>query len=507
MAPKANQATKKAAKYDAVGELKTGRDATVKVQQWDRYVAAGEAKDGGSFGEALDKHDGPQWASACREVFSKMYGANGQGGPAQLNGEDRPEGSEWVEKIHDNLETLPEWRALKERARRDAWSCGIAAGELLKVVADQVQPPKVDPQGIADELDLLKDMMAETGSTSPQHLKRMAALQRDLQTAKQDMSAATKLLGQKAASVRSAMRRGAMQANEKIQEMDEAMTGMNAGEGTGIASRVAVPPAQLRKALSDNGKLRRIAKLAGRMKHAAIYKQRTKAKIGREEICDVAAGSDITRLLPSEMGALGDDTTEALLYRKLLEGAALQYDMRGKETKGEGPIILAVDESGSMGGAPDEWAKAVVFGLLEIGARQKRPVYLVHFDASVTRTDEFREPRNITLPAIIDAVTYFTGGGTSIARALKHCADLLDANDGPWKRADVVLVTDGEDYDAANQEAQLKRIKGRGGHIFTVAIGVEPGGVLKEHCDEIVHLCSEDIEKGDTSKVSAVFGI
>jgi uncharacterized protein with von Willebrand factor type A (vWA) domain len=499
-------ATKKAAAAKAanqvVDELKNGRDATIGVPKWDRYVAAGEAAGGGSFHDALAAHPGAAWSGFAREVFSKLYGSVAE---KALAPEERPEGSEWVEKLHDTASSLPEWRALTERAKRDAWACGVAAGEALKVLAQQVTPPAEDPQKIADELDFVKSLM-ESGKTTPQHLRRMAALQKQLQTAKQGVGAATKMLATRQASIRSAMRGGAQKAQQAIDEMDAAMSGLSAGDGTGVASRTTLPPAQLRKQLLENPKLRRVAALAGRMKSAAIYKQRTKAKVGQEEICDVTQGSNLSRLLPVELGALANENTEALLYRRMMEGSCLQYDLRGKVKQAEGPIILAVDESGSMQGAPDEWAKAVMFGLLEIAARQNRPAYLVHFDGRVTRTDSFPDARKLDLATIAEAVSYFTGGGTSIASALKKCADVMLESEGPWKRADVILVTDGEDYDAS-QSAQIKRIKDRGGHLYTVCIGCEPGGILKEESDEVVHLHSQDIKNGDTSKISAVFSI
>lgn len=490
-------------KADIVGELKNGADATIPVPKWDRYIAAGEAAGGGSFHDALAKHPGAFWSSFSREVFSKLYGSVQH---KELPREERPDGSDWVEKLHETAEGLPEWRALQARAQRDAWACGVAAGEALKVLAEQVTPPAEDPQKIADELELVKSLM-ESGKTTPQHLRRMASLQKAHQSAMQAVGAATKQLAIKQASVRSAFRGGAIKAQKAIDEMDSAMAGITGGEGSGLASRTSLPPQQLRNELLKNSKLRRVAALAGRMKAAAVYKQRTKAKIGQEEICDVTQGDNVSRLLPCEIGMLADDTTEALLFRRLGERAALQYDMRGKEKKAEGPIILAVDESGSMSGAPDEWSKAVMFGLLEIAARQNRPCYLVHFDGRVTRTDEFLDARKLDLKTIAECVSYFTGGGTSIGAALTKCADVMMANTGPWKRADVILVTDGQsgDYDA--QKAQIKRIKDRGGHLYTVAIGCEPDAILKEESDEVVFLHSDDVTNGDTSKVSAVFAI
>lgn len=488
---------------DIVAELKNGNDSTLAVPKWERIVAAGEAAGGGSFADALSKHPGAAWASFARETFSKLYGSVGA---KDLPPEERPAGSEWVEKLHETAEALPEYRALKARAARDSWACGVAAGEALKVLAEQVTPPAEDPQKIQDELDLVKSLM-DSGKTTPQHLRRMASLQKQLQGAKQAVGAATKHLAIKAASIRSALRGGAMKAQQAIDEMDGAMAGLCGGDGTGLASRTSLPPQQLRNELLKNAKLRRVAALAGRMKVTAAYKQRTKARVGQEEICDVGQGDNVNRLLPSELGLLADPTTEAVLYRKINEQAALQYDMRGREKKSEGPIILLVDESGSMSGAPDEWSKAVLFGFLEIAARQNRPCYLVHFDGRVTRTDEFLDGRKLDLKTIADCVSYFTGGGTCIGAALQQAADIMQANTGPWKRADVILITDGQSGDYDYQAAQIKRIKDRGGHLYTVAIGCDPDAILKDESDEVVHLHSDDIRNGDTSKVSAVFSI
>ncbi len=489
---------------DPAKELKAGRDQTVAVPKWDRFVAHQEATGGGSMSEALAKHRSPMWAGFAREVFSKLYGSSAE---KQLAPEDRPQGSEWVDKLHETAAALPEWRALAEQAKRDQWACGVAAGEALKVLAEQVKPPTQDPQSIQDELDFVKSMMAEAGNkTSPNHLKRMGALGRQLQAAKEQIGQAVAHLDKSAASVRSALRAGAIKGREAIQEMADAVGGLGAGSGSGLASMVQAPPAEIRNALMRNEKLRKIAKLAGRMKAAAVRKQRDKARPGMEELCDVKAGNDLQRLLPSELGNLASEDTEALLYRKLMENSAMQYELRGKEHRAEGPIVLCIDESGSMIGLPDIWAKSVLFGLMEIAARQKRPVYLVHFDGKVTRTDVFENSGGCDLAKLTEAVMYFTGGGTCIGRALDLAAGLLEGRDGPWKRADVVLISDGMSDDDADQDQAIKRIKAKGGHLYFVGIGCPPSDLLAKESDEQVVLDSLDIKQGDASKVSAVFG-
>ncbi|HEU0173564.1 MAG TPA: hypothetical protein VFV58_04825 [Blastocatellia bacterium] len=62
----------------------------------------------------------------------------------------------------------------------------------------------------------------------------------------------------------------------------------------------------------------------------------------------------------------------------------MQCDLIGHEPQGQGPIIIAIDESGSMtadyGGMTCEvWRKAVTLALLSIVRLQKRDLAVIHF--------------------------------------------------------------------------------------------------------------------------------
>lgn len=496
---------------DIVRELKDGHDVTRNVARWDRYIAGREAKEGGSFGTALDVHgQSPSWAAFARETFAKLYDS-GQG--ADLDPEKRPDGSDWVAKLHESAEALPEWRALRERARRDPWACGVASGEALRVLSQTVKPPETDPEAIKNEIDFVKSLMVdESGKqrTTPKHLQRLAALQRQLKDSQAEHAVANQTLANQTAAVRSALRGAAQKAQAEIDEMDSAMSTLGAGDGSGIMSRVAMPPAALREALRKDDKLRRVIRLAGRMKASAIQKQRSKARPGREELCDVTPGDDITRLIPSELINLATPETEALLFARLCERSALTYELRGRERKAEGPIIMVVDESGSMSGTPDEWAKAVAFALMEIAARQNRGFAYVHFDSNVTQVHEVPEPKKMTFEQIADLVQYFTGGGTRIGVALAHAAGMLEdalklRGDHPWKRADVVLVTDGCSGDTHDQSLAIKRIKDVGGHLYSIFIGHTSAEPCALEADEKIQIGHQVIQAGDPSKIDKVF--
>lgn len=533
-----NPAKPIAPKVNPTRELKDGRDTTMGVPKWDRFMAAKEAETGGIFGTALVKHEkSTAWAAFARETFAKLYDSGLQ---RELKDEERPLGSDWVAKLHESAEALPEWKALRERARRDAWACGVAAGEALNVIADNVKPPETDPEALKEELEFVRSLVqaedpgipggpsgdaaggAGTGkspgaSTSAKHLKRMASLQRQIKDAQEEHARAAQMLAAKGAGLRSAMRKAAQQAQQTIDEMDDAMAVLGAGDGAGALSRVAAPPQQVRSALQKNEKLRRILKLAGRMKSHAIAKQRSKATPGREELCDVTAGDDVSRLVPSELVNLCTEETEAVLFRRLVDKSAMVYELRGKVSVSEGPIILAVDESGSMQGARDEWAKSVAFALMEIAARQNRAFAYVHFDARVSRVDEIVAPRSMSLKALEELVTYFTGGGTSIATALRHCHKMLTgaqdertkAGGKPWKRADVVLVTDGDDGDYQGQQKAIEAIRSIGGHLYSIFIEDHPGkdAPLVKLADEKMAITNTDIRSGDPSKLGNMFSM
>lgn len=421
--------------------IETGRDITVQVDPWTRQMAVEEFRTGGLYATAVGVHgDRPQWPGFAREVFGDLYGLGVQEVPA----DQRPLGHEWVSELWDHVGQLPEYKGLAKRVQGDPWACGLAAGEIVRVAADACAPPDRDPQDVQDEIDLVKDLQG--GKTSTKHLRKIAELAREAKDAQEQAQGAAAAVRVGAPAIRTAVRKAIANVNEKLDEVEQAMAALGHGNGAGMVSRVDAPPAELRKAILANPELLMIATLAGRLKAQALDKRRTIAKPGREELCDVTQGSDVARLLPSELLALADDTTEAQLYRRLMEDAALQYELRGHEQKSEGPIIMAVDESGSMSGDPDRWAKAIALALMELCARDNRPFVYIHFDSAVTRVDRFDDPKRLKLDDLLGMVEHFTGGGTDFVGPLNHAAEIIEqaGEANPFSKADLVLVTDGD---------------------------------------------------------------
>jgi uncharacterized protein with von Willebrand factor type A (vWA) domain len=193
--------------------------------------------------------------------------------------------------------------------------------------------------------------------------------------------------------------------------------------------------------LMTNDKLRRIAELAGRMRRIAAEKQRMKTKHGVDELADIMVGDNLSRLIPCELAKLANPLMKMDFRKKYLEKQLLQYRLRGKEKKGKGPVVVCVDESGSMQGNRDVWAKAVALALLQIAQQQKRNFALIHFDSSVTRTDEFNGP--VDQNRLMDTIAYFTGGGTSFEEPMDKAAEIIN-KDKNYNDADIILISDGD---------------------------------------------------------------
>lgn len=493
-------ATHKQSQRAAIRELKEGRNATMAVGRWSRYLAAREAAEGGVFGESLSTGvaDKGAWAAFARETFATAYGLGDSEG--ELDQTERPAGTEWVAKLHEHVASLPEWAALCARVAGDPWAAGLASAGVIDAAQEAVQPPTSDLQGLQDEVEFIKDLGGN--KLSPKQLRRLAVTNRKLKSAQDEADAALAQATHAGAEIRTALREAIVELNTELDEMDQAMRGLGAGDGAGMMSRVSAPRQQLRDALARNPKLLRVAQLAGRMKVRAIAKQRSKARPGAEVLCDVTTGNDLARLVPSELVNLADETMEALLFRRLSERAATCYELRGREQKAQGPIVMVVDESCSMTGAPDEMAKATALTLMELAARQNRAFAYVRFASSLVGTDLFEQPKSLKLADLEGFVSRFNGGGTSISSGLREAERILKMPRGPWKRADVVLVTDGESSDHREQVAAVKAMRAMGAHVYGVAIGRD-ARISKEVADETIVLANVN----QPEKLEAVFTI
>jgi hypothetical protein len=149
------------------------------------------------------------------------------------------------------------------------------------------------------------------------------------------------------------IRAGCGKAVEAVEQLRDALDGLeHVGFGTSPPGTPGTgePARSLAARLRDDARLRRIALLAGRFRRIAGGKRRSRVRHGADEIVDIEQGADLGRLLPLELAQFVHPRTRLLTLRSLAESACLQYRLEGKETLGKGPLVVAIDKSGSMEG-------------------------------------------------------------------------------------------------------------------------------------------------------------
>ena len=89
-------------------------------------------------------------------------------------------------------------------------------------------------------------------------------------------------------------------------------------------------------------------------------------------------GNDIERLLPQELGQYIKPGTRLDFLKRYAEGQTMIYSPKGKETLGKGPIVICLDESGSMSSQINQ-AKGFCLALAMIAKKQKRDFCVIPF--------------------------------------------------------------------------------------------------------------------------------
>ncbi len=194
----------------------------------------------------------------------------------------------------------------------------------------------------------------------------------------------------------------------------------------------------LAESLLDNPRLTKIANEIGRFQMLSSGFKKTKVKQA-PGVADITQGAELEHVLASELAGLRHPILKRQFRKKYVEGKLAMYEHRGRDESGLGPMVICLDESGSMRSRIDE-AKAFTLSLLLKAKRQKRDVVVIRFDDGI----ELREfPKGlVTENELVQFATSFLGGGTNFEKPLKEA--LAHIEKSMFKEADIVFITDGE---------------------------------------------------------------
>jgi len=230
------------------------------------------------------------------------------------------------------------------------------------------------------------------------------------------------------------------------------------GQGGRVAAGAHL---ELGRRLARNKKLGELARMVGRFKQDARALKRRTLERGVAEAYDIELGSELGRLIPTELLAMHHPVLKRDFHRRVLEGTVLQYRLRDDEQKGKGPMVVCIDVSSSMQGDKEMWSKAVALTLMDIARRQRRLFRAVMFssgDVSLKVLDLNRERRyQPDLNKVVEMAEYFPGGGTDFETPIDAAVELL--GEKKLKRGDIVIITDGESQVSPEWLARLRARK------------------------------------------------
>lgn len=391
-------------------------------------------------------------------------------------------------KVIEEAQRLPAWQELRETTRLDEWASALGAVSLSEAVLSLV--PEEERQKVAEAARLEEELrrlmgqaeafsaMADEAGRAGEEAREQEFRQRAEEARAQAGEVAAQLEAVPVPELPKGFRKEAGRAlREATSDLEGAERfgfswGCDPGSPRSLESKERF---ELARRLRSDAKLRQVADLAGRMRNIAAARQRERTKYVPSEVVGVTQGNDLSRVLPSELVRLVVPELRPFFLRDFLEGKLAQYEVKGREREGRGPLVVCVDSSGSMEDlrrpyTKEVWAKAVLLALFWIAARQRRAFACVHFGSRTEiKVFEFPDPRSARPGDVAEMAAFFFGGGTDFEAPLRKAQELLEKSE--YRRGDIVFVTDGQAFVSEEFLREFRAAKARKGFaVWTVLV-------------------------------------
>jgi len=277
-------------------------------------------------------------------------------------------------------------------------------------------------------------------------------------------------------------------ATEGVQELESVVQAMGMGPGEPGSSDVS-GIATTFKAVRGNPALLKICSLAGKFRVLAQGLHKARSKNGFEEVTGLENGGDISRLIPAELMRLGIPELELDFLRRFVEKQTLCREFDAVERVGLGPIVIVIDESGSMIGPRNESAKAIALTLAWIARKQGRWCGLVAFSGDSGHRVLALPPKKWNQVQLYAWLESFVGLGSDQDVPIEEMPAIFTEIAAPLGKTDLIYVTDAElrisEKNAKAFKAWKASVQAR---LISLVLNSNPGD-LSSISDE-VHLVS-----------------
>jgi uncharacterized protein with von Willebrand factor type A (vWA) domain len=293
------------------------------------------------------------------------------------------------------------------------------------------------------------------------------------------------------------------QAVEEVELAHESAAALGFGKGqpgSNDAKRIGA----IYKRVRSSKMLHKICNLAGKFRRLAQAKQRQKTKHGFDELLGLKADNDLCRILPQELVALLDPVLEQDVLRRFVERELWCREFQGSESVGRGPLIVVLDESGSMVGERNHAAKALALALAWIARQQKRWCALIAYSGDSGE-------RILPLPlgkwdevALMDWLEAFIGMGSDLDVPVREMPKFYESLKAPKGKTDLIFLTDA----ACSISAKLAKTfidwkRSVQAKLITLVIDSEPEDLAKIS-DEVHRIRSVDVSEYGVERILSI---
>lgn len=431
------------------------------------------------------------WSDLTRDAFYAYHHANE---PEVLDPSTVDPAVAFHAKIMRKIQAHPEYTMSRNITRDDGVASSFATMALVRELKSALEEELVEQarqseeferareqaesemqnlDGLRDQARALHEQGLPVPGTMVQDIRNAVDAKRQAQNAAATIAQATPVSFDKAAA--DAVDRAVEAAKEAAQNASN-IPGFGQGLG-GDEPRYDSPEQALTIAdmWANNPTLKAVAQLYGKLDKDMRFQRAKRIVGGADEIVDIKVGDELRRILPSELALLGDPEMEDDFFLRYANAELQVYDTVGEEQAGRGPVVMCVDESGSMSGERNVWAKAIALCLLNICRREKRDfAYVAWASAPQCEVHLFPAKQPLNAQAVVDCASHFFGGGTAPLTGLTTGVQVM--RDAPeFKKADLVFVTDGEAAFGPEDERMRNWCDEKGVRIWGIGVGTSFG--------------------------------
>jgi len=270
--------------------------------------------------------------------------------------------------------------------------------------------------------------------------------------------------------------KAAKAASGEITDFAQACEAFGLGKGRPGGALDSRELSLLFKRFQSHPMIRQVAKLAGCYRKVADGCHNIKGRDGFDDFAGISQGSELSRILPSELLRVALPELEMDFLRRFAEGQLMIRDFESNDPAGLGPVVVVVDESGSMQGSKVEHAKAIALVFAWLARCQKRWCGLVSFSGGTGHSVLALPPYKSKTSELLLWASNFIGGGSDQDLPVQEMPAIFEEINGPEGKTDLVYISDAQlKISAKHAETFLKWKVSVNAKLTSLVIGTEPG--------------------------------